>query len=136
MDGLQESREVRFTPAWLTSLLQPVSSSVTWDLKGTSHRDTGGGSKLAQATGPSVLQVWTKPRIPVSLLGHGGQGLSWKLAWCSWPAVGWQHLPVILLASLSLKAGEVALAQETRPSYPSCVIFAGLDPPPGGSTRP
>ena len=71
MDGLQESREVRFTPAWLTSLLQPVSSSVTWDLKGTSHRDTGGGSKLAQATGPSVLQVWTKPRIPVSLLGHG-----------------------------------------------------------------
>lgn len=86
--GLQESREFRSTPAWWTWLLQPVSSSVTWDLKGTSCGDTGGVPYRPRQLAPQTCRCGPSQGCQCLLEATGGQGLSRKLAWCSWLAVG------------------------------------------------
>lgn len=118
--------------------LAPPACFLIGDLGSQGHLVWGHwwGSIPAQAAGPSDLQVWTQPRMPVSPRGHG------------WPRAE-PEAGLVLLASSGLTAltcnplgifesegRSGGLGPRDRPSYPSCVVYAGLDPPPGGSTRP
>lgn len=118
--------------------LAPPACFLIGDLGSQGHLAWGHwwGSIPAQATGPSDLQVWTQPRMPVSPRGHG------------WPRAE-PEAGLVLLASSGLTAltcnplgifesegRSGCLGPRDRPSYPSCVVYVGLDPPPGGSPRP